>query len=87
MMFHANVVSGLARHAGGPGALSLGIRVADPSRWRQRVEARISRRARPRVCVSQSVADFAARQMGIDPESLEVIPNGIDVRACVSRGG
>jgi starch synthase (maltosyl-transferring) len=85
MMFHANVVSGLARQAGSLGALSLGIRVADPSRWRQRVEARIARRARRTVCVSQSVADFAARQMGIDPESLEVIPNGIDVRACVSR--
>jgi glycosyltransferase involved in cell wall biosynthesis len=85
MLFHANVVSGLAHRPGGPGVLSLGVRVADPSRWRQWVEARVARRAQRIVCVSQSVADFTARQVGIDRARLEVIPNGIDVLACLRR--
>jgi len=85
MLFHANVVSGLARRRAGQTALSLGFRVADPSRWRQWVEGRIAREADRVVCVSQSVADFAARQMHIDPARLIVIPNGIDLAAYDDR--
>jgi glycosyltransferase involved in cell wall biosynthesis len=79
MLFHANVVSGLAHRRGGSGGLSLGFRVADPSRWRQWVEGHIAREADRVVCVSQSVADFAARRMGLAPSRLTVIPNGIDL--------
>ncbi|MHB8865044.1 MAG: glycosyltransferase [Pirellulaceae bacterium] len=84
MLFHANVVSGLAQQ-GRSAALSLGMRVADPARLRQWMEARVARRAQCVVCVSQSVADFVARQMGIDRARLKVIPNGIDVPACAQR--
>ncbi|MHB8970004.1 MAG: glycosyltransferase [Pirellulaceae bacterium] len=85
MLFHANVVSSWAHRRDGRGVLSLGVRVADPSRWRQWVEARVARRAQRIVCVSRSVADFAARHMGIEPACLEVIPNGVDVQACLRR--
>ncbi len=85
MLFHANVVSGLARRGSGPAALSLGLRVADPSRWRQWVEGRIAREADRVVCVSQSVADWASRHMGLDPTRLAVIPNGIDLAAYDGR--
>jgi glycosyltransferase involved in cell wall biosynthesis len=85
MLFHANVVSGLARRRTDRRALSLGFRVADPSRWRQWVEGRIAREASHVVCVSQSVADYAARQMGLDRARLTVIPNGIDLQAYEGR--
>jgi glycosyltransferase involved in cell wall biosynthesis len=85
MLFHANVLSGLARRRHREIALSLGFRVADPSRWRQWVEGRIAREADRVVCVSQSVADFAARQMSVDPARLTVIPNGIDLTAYEGR--
>ena len=86
MLFHANVVSGLARRLAGTGALSLGFRVADPSRWRQWVEGRIARRAQRIVCVSQSVADFAARQMGIGSGAAwRSFPTGLTWRPALSR--
>ena len=64
MLFHANVVSGLAQAAPVERALSLGFRVADPSRWRQWVEGRIAREADRVVCVSQSVADLRGQADG-----------------------
>lgn len=82
MLFHANVVSGLAVGRAARPALSLGLRVADPTRWRQMAEARVARRAARVVCVSRGVADFAAACLGVSASQLTVIPNGVDVQAC-----
>ncbi len=77
-LFHANVLSALAVGGRKRPALFTGIRVADPSRWRQRVEAWTSRRARQVVCVSRDVADFCRAHTAFPSDKLCVIPNGID---------
>ena len=82
MLFHANVVTGLAvRRLGRCDSWCAGIRVADPSRTRQMLERSIVKQASHVVCVSQRVADYAGRRMAISVEQLAVIPNGIDVDA------
>ncbi|WP_197442652.1 glycosyltransferase [Lignipirellula cremea] len=83
-LFHANVVSGLAARRL-PAGLAFGIRVADPRRWRQQAERWLSRHAQQIVCVSQSVARFAA-EAGFAPDKLAVIPNGIDLDAIPPDG-
>lgn len=85
MLFHANIVSGLVVGRGRPPALSLGLRVADPTRWRQMAEARLAGRADRVVCVSRAVADFAAARLGVPAARLTVIPNGVDVQAFAAR--
>ncbi|HND53620.1 MAG TPA: glycosyltransferase [Pirellulaceae bacterium] len=78
-LFHANVVAALAaRRAGVPRHLT-GVRVADPSRWRHRLERWTTRRAERIVCVSQSVANFTRDIAGFPAAKLVVIPNGLDV--------
>lgn len=85
MLFHANVLTPLAlRKRPGP-RWCAGIRVADPSRWRQGVERWALRTADRTVCVSQLVANYTANQMNVPAENLLVIPNGIDVRAVAER--
>lgn len=78
-LFHANVLSALAVGGRERPALFTGVRVADPSRWRQRVEAWTSRRAQQIVCVSRDVADFCRDQAAFPRDKLCVIPNGIDL--------
>ncbi len=78
-LFHANVLSALAVGGRERPVLFTGVRVADPSRWRQRVEAWTSRRARQIVCVSRDVADFCRDQAAFPRDKLCVIPNGIDL--------
>ena len=75
-LFHANVLVAWTRprdttHVGG-------IRVADPRRWRARVERRAARSMAAVACVSQRVADHC-REHGFPAERLEVIPNGVEV--------
>lgn len=79
-LFHANVVGALAAGRCGP-AIATGVRVADPSRWRQCLEAWTSRRVDRVVCVSQAVADACADRGRFPPHKLCVIPNGIDLDA------
>ncbi len=76
-LFHANVVGTLAARRLKVPHVLMGMRVADPRRSRAWVERRLAHRASKVVCVSQSVADFCARQ-GFPPEKLTVIPNGVD---------
>jgi len=76
-LFHANVIGAMGVW-GTNRALVAGLRVADPSRWRQRWERRCLRRASQIVCVSESVAEFA-RTAKFNSNKLTVIPNGIDV--------
>lgn len=77
-LFHANVIGTLAaRDAGIPAVM--GIRVAQPSWWRSRVERHVARHAQRVVSVSQGVAAFARRTLRLRDEQCVVIPNGIDL--------
>jgi glycosyltransferase involved in cell wall biosynthesis len=84
MLFHANVVAAAATRGIDARGLSLGIRVAEPSRWRQWLERRLALRAHRITCVSQSVADYAAGRLRIPSSKLCVIPNGFDLRRCAN---
>ncbi len=76
-LFHANVVAALAGRLCSTKVVA-GIRVADPSRARQRVERLISPWVQKFVCVSQCVADFSATTARLPINKLHVIPNGVD---------
>ena len=77
-LFHADVLTRLA--GGGRRCHSfLGLRVADPTRWRQRYERWVARKATGVVCVSEAVREYARDEAQIPAEKLVVIPNAIDV--------
>jgi glycosyltransferase involved in cell wall biosynthesis len=80
-LFHANVVGSLALRGSSAPRLIHGIRVADPSWWRQAVERRSTMRANKVVCVSRSVADYCAARLRVPSDKLVVIPNGIAAEA------
>jgi len=77
-MFHANVPGRvLGRLAGVPIIISSERTMGQERRWRywlNRITDPLTDRV---VCVSQRVADFAARTIGISRAKLVVIPNGI----------
>ncbi len=77
-LFHADVLTWLA---GGDGRWLrfMGLRVADPARWRQHLERRAARRSAAVVCVSEAVCDYARQSIGLSAERLVVIPNSVDV--------
>ncbi|MDX1944121.1 MAG: glycosyltransferase [Pirellulaceae bacterium] len=77
-LFHANIVGSAAASRANVPHVALGVRVADPRRWRAWAERWLGRRADKIVCVSQGVADFC-RQRGYPSDKLLVIPNGVDV--------
>ncbi len=77
-LFHADVVaSHVCRRLQIP-IHNLGLRVAEPSRWRGWWERLAAQRAERVVAVSASVANHAMQHWGIPREKLVVIPNGID---------
>lgn len=78
-LYHANVVATLAAKRAGVARVVTNIRVADPSRLRQRVERFVTRRVSKVVCVSESVARYAREQLSMNENRLAVIPNGIIV--------
>jgi glycosyltransferase involved in cell wall biosynthesis len=82
-LFHANVVGTLAMRGLPAPRLVHGMRVADPSWFRQAVERRSTARADKVVCVSRSVSEFCATRLCVPAEKLVVIPNGIDAEAYV----
>jgi glycosyltransferase involved in cell wall biosynthesis len=85
MLFHANVVAGWALGSRSPVPFCLGVRVADPSRWRLWIESRVARRADRVVCVSRAVADYVSAHLRQPAERLVTIPNGVDVAALERR--
>ncbi len=96
-LFHANVAAALAHRRfpkGLPGRLVGGARVAQPERWRQRLQRWAARRMEKLVCVSQSVATHCHSIEKIPLDKLLVIPNGLeipsfstDTNACWSKLG
>lgn len=80
-LHHANVLGSVAGCLAGVPHILTNLRVAERrSGWRLWLERAVSRCAERHVCVSQSVADFAAQTGGLKPAKLIVIPNGVDVR-------
>lgn len=81
-LFHANVVGRVAaRRAGVPRVLA-GIRVAERrGRWRLWLDRATAGNVARHVCVSQSVADYAATVGGLPRDRLIVIPNGVEIEA------
>jgi glycosyltransferase involved in cell wall biosynthesis len=80
-LFHANIVGRIAARRAGVGHVVSGIRVAEPGRrWRLWVDRLTDRLVDRHVCVSRSVALFAATKGRLPPEKLVVIPNGVELR-------
>lgn len=83
-LFHANVATSLA-HRRFPrrlsGRLFGGARVAQPERWRQRLQRWAAGPMEKLVCVSQSVAAHCHSVEKIPQDKLIVIPNGIELPA------
>lgn len=79
---HANIASAIAARAAGLRPIATGIRVAER---RANLHAWFARRTERwvarHVCVSHSVAEFAIRDMQVDPRKVTVIPNGVDVES------
>src|SRR5207253_1886270 len=78
-LYHANVVGTMAARRAKVPRVVTGVRVADPSRWRQRVERWLTPKMDKIVCVSQGVADYCRDQCRFPTEKLVVIPNGVDL--------
>jgi glycosyltransferase involved in cell wall biosynthesis len=79
-LFHANVLAASVLKRAPVPRLVMGIRVADPSRWRAYLERWAARRAERVVCVSKAVGDFVTLRGGILPKKITVIGNGVDIR-------
>jgi glycosyltransferase involved in cell wall biosynthesis len=78
-LYHANALGALATRWASVRRVVAGIRVADPSGWRQGVQKYFDRQVDRYVCVSDEVAEHARREGGLWPGKLTVIPNGVDV--------
>ena len=81
-LFHANLAAALAHQRfpkGLPGRLFGGVRVAQPERWRQRLQRWAAGRMEKLVCVSQSVAAHCHWIEKIPNDKLIVIPNGLEI--------
>jgi starch synthase (maltosyl-transferring) len=77
-LFHANVLCGkVSRRC--CFKLIAGLRVSEPRRLRQWMMRYQRARFHRTVCVSDDVSSYAQRQLGFPLDSLQVIPNGIDL--------
>lgn len=78
-MFHANIPGRLlGRLAGVPTIISSERTMGQEGNVRRLLNRLTGRLADRIICVSQNVADFAAKTIGLPADRLVVIPNGID---------
>lgn len=77
-LFHANVLGVLSARRCRISNTVTGIRVADPRWWHSAVARQTLRSASWHVCVSESVARHWQQAIGVSPDKICVIPNGID---------
>lgn len=78
MLWHANVLCAIVCHEKNT-VLIGGVRVSDPSRWRNWIQGLLSFRFRALVCVSRDVARWCRTRERITEHKLEVIANGIQL--------
>ncbi len=78
-LFHANIMGRLAGWWAGVPVILSGLRVAERAkRWHLWCDRWTSRMVQYHVCVSEGVRTFAIEQGRLRPETLRVIPNGVD---------
>jgi glycosyltransferase involved in cell wall biosynthesis len=78
-LFHANLSGRWAAWRAGVPTTVCGLRVAErDAPWRMRVDRWSQSLVRMNVCVSQGVADFAIREVGLPPNKVCVIRNGVE---------
>ncbi len=81
-LWHANVLGVRAARQAGVAYIVTGLRVAEPRRrWRLWMERIAGRSAERHVAVSEAVVDFARRRIGLDPQKIVVISNGVALPA------
>ena len=78
-LVHANIASGWLAHRCGKDVWVAGLRVAEPTRFRNRLERRALRKADAVACVSQGVLQFAQTELNVPPSKTTVIPNAVDM--------
>ncbi|MEM9589117.1 MAG: glycosyltransferase [Planctomycetota bacterium] len=78
-LFHANLLGGLGANSRQYRRMIGGLRVAEDTAWRCRLESLAVRRMDRLVCVSDAVRRFAQRRLGCRSDQATVIPNGVDV--------
>jgi sugar transferase (PEP-CTERM/EpsH1 system associated) len=79
-LFHANIPGRvLGRLANVPIIIGSERTMGMESRWRYRLNRITQALADRVVCVSQQVADFVIRQVGVSQHKVVVIPNGVDL--------
>ncbi len=79
-LFHANLLGRFAARLAGVTPVVSGLRVAEHrSRWYGRIDRWTNFLVDMNVCVSQGVADFSERIVGLEHDKLVVIPNSVDV--------
>ena len=77
-LYHANVIGTVAAKRAGCRVRVGGLRVAEPSWFRGRIEKWATRQMSSLVCVSEAVQTFAAQELGCPPSKTIVIPNAVD---------
>ncbi len=78
-MFHANIPGRvLGRLAGVPVIITSERTMGQESLIRRWINAETAKWADKVTCVSEQVAEYARASIGIPPEKLTVIPNGVD---------
>ncbi|MBL8851211.1 MAG: glycosyltransferase [Planctomycetaceae bacterium] len=79
-LFHGNIAGRLAGTLAGVPVIVSGIRVAEREKaWHVRLDRWTRGLVTQHVCVSRAVADFSIREARLRPETVSVIPNGVDV--------
>ena len=77
-LFHANIVTRIAARLAGIRLVVSGLRVAERrGRWHGRIDKNTNFLVTTNVCVSQGVADHAAKIIGLERNKLVVIPNAV----------
>ena len=78
-LFHANILGRIAARLAGIKVVISGLRVAEKqSTWHGTVDRWTNFLVKCNVCVSQGVAEFSERVVGLDPSKLVVIPNSVE---------
>ena len=78
-LFHANILGRIAARIAGIRPVVSGLRVAEHrSSWYGRIDRWTNFLVAKNVCVSQGVADFSERTVGLDRAKLVVIPNSVE---------
>lgn len=78
-LFHANIAGRWAAWRARVPHVLCGVRVAERgARWHLWLDRATKRLVGRYVCVSQAVADYSRRRLGLGEDRVVVIPNGVD---------